>query len=498
MVVLTAGIFGVLTKRSLRQTVEAVVRDEIESVGDKASLEAQQPLSRWDAKALNSVTARALEHRLVASAMITDDHGETIALSVRGDPGVGDEAHTLALSATRGPLRTAIPVTVGGKRLGWSCRTPVWSGGSPSRLLGYVTVTGTDNEVGLITDAIPRAALLAGSAAVLVAGPLAVWAAAGLMRPVRRVAEAVKTLEQGQTPDPIAARGPREIRGLAGAFNAMAGSLTEAREYLEHSKAELEIAVQERTSQLVTINSVLEKQARAKNEFLRSVSHDLGAPLRNIAGMASLVLDEHADRLPPEAVQRLERITANVEIESTMLTELLELSRAAERTEHPSEICTATVADELARSLEHDLTARAIALTVLPGLPVLRVDRTDLWMLLQNLVDNAIKYMGDAPEKQITIAPWEDHGLSVRDTGPGIPEEDRPRVFRAFQRAAGCDSAPGRGVGLAVVRSITERWGATIELICPPGGGTRFEIRLPEHRVVRSQPEQAGQPSQPA
>ena len=486
LVVLGIGVFGALTHRELNRSLAAKVMSELEGITHRAALELQSPMSRWSGGEIEAVAQRAMSNRIVTSVSVTDVRGETVALHLREDAALAETSRALAVSAPHGGLVRAREVRRGNRRLGWGCRVTVWSQDEPARQLGHVTITCVEDSVDRVTAALPRAALVAGAASMVLAGPLAIWAASGLIRPVRRVAQAAEALERRERPEMLEVRGPREVRRLAASFNTMSASLAEAMDRLERSKADLEATVAERTRQLAAINTVLEKQAQAKNEFLRSVSHDLGAPLRNIAGMAALVLEQHADSLPPDAVHRLERITANVEIEHAMLSELLDLSRASERAERITRVSVLDAARELAASLGDDLRRRRIELVVDPSLPVLRVDRTDLWMLLQNLTDNALKYMGDATERRVEIRSVRGAsggpGFCVVDTGPGIPEPEHDRVFRVFQRASSRGSEPGRGVGLAVVQSIVDRWGGEIRLISAAGEGTTFEILLPVER----------------
>ncbi len=484
IVALTISLHAGLTHRAVSRAVEDAAMRELEGLGARAAMELAGPLERWDEGEIRRVVERMMTGQLLSSLTILDHRGDATLRRIRQD-GADERRRELAISAPSEPLRRAVRVRSGDEPLGWTCRTPVWSSGSPERLLGFIVVAGDDGSVRRAQAAVPSAALTAGALSVLLASPLAALGAARLVRPIRRVAQAAEALERGEDPGPLSSGGPRETRRLASSFNRMSGSLRAALGDLEAAKANLERKVEERTEQLATINAMLEDQVRAKNEFLRSVTHDLGAPLRNIAGMAELVLDENAGALPEEARRRLERITANVRIESDMLAELLELSRTVERAERVETIEVEGVARELSASLGDDLRRRRIELRIEPGLPTLRVDRTDLWMLLQNLTENAIKYMGDSPTRRVTIGPLAaglGAGFAISDTGPGIPEAERGRVFRVFERASTGRSESGRGVGLAVVRSIVERWSGNVTLECPPAGGSRFEVRVPASR----------------
>jgi signal transduction histidine kinase len=105
-------------------------------------------------------------------------------------------------------------------------------------------------------------------------------------------------------------------------------------------------------------------------------------------------------------------------------------------------------------------------------------DRVRLGEAVLNLVANAIQY--NRPDGRVTVT-LENGILAVADTGPGIPEEDRSRVFERFYRAdkARARNAGGAGLGLAITKSIVEAHGGTIEFTSTPGRGTEFTVALP-------------------
>jgi two-component system sensor histidine kinase MprB len=111
-----------------------------------------------------------------------------------------------------------------------------------------------------------------------------------------------------------------------------------------------------------------------------------------------------------------------------------------------------------------------LAPTVVEGVPE-RLGRA-----VDNLLDNAAKYSPDGTVVEIDLRGGV---LTVRDHGPGIPAADRPHVFDRFYRGSGARGRPGSGLGLAIVRQVAETHGGTIAVDEAPGGGTRFELRLP-------------------
>src|SRR5690606_37506705 len=124
---------------------------------------------------------------------------------------------------------------------------------------------------------------------------------------------------------------------LAGAFNQLADSICDHRQQLAHTNeqlaknnSDLEATVATRTMQLEAAASRLQAEIAKKEEFRRAISHDLNAPLRNIGGMVTMLMMKNKE-LSEDVLQRLERIKRNVEVETDLINELLELSRIKTR-----------------------------------------------------------------------------------------------------------------------------------------------------------------------
>jgi signal transduction histidine kinase len=200
--------------------------------------------------------------------------------------------------------------------------------------------------------------------------------------------------------------------------------------------------------------------------LLANCSHELRTPLTRI-NMALALLGEGMDprlqRTLKADIQEFDQL-----IEEILLASRLDAVTMPERTEEVDLL--ALVAEEAARD--------SIAVE---GSPVfVRADRTLLRRLVRNLIDNARRHGGDAaPEIRV------DHfdgsaTLAVRDRGPGVPAEERERIFEPFYRRAGfAESGRGSGLGLALVRQIARSHGG--DVACEPvdGGGSVFTVRLP-------------------
>jgi light-regulated signal transduction histidine kinase (bacteriophytochrome) len=268
----------------------------------------------------------------------------------------------------------------------------------------------------------------------------------------------------------------------------MAANLYNTQQQLKAANEDLEAKVQQRTGELQQLTERLQNELRDKDEFLRTVTHDLSAPLRNISGMASMLLMKYESNLNEDAVNKLHRISANVKVQSELINDLMELSRIRTRAGRREAVDMRQVVTKLADEMSYDLEHARIDLRIAPDLPTVYAERNRMRQLMQNLLDNAIKYMGDAPVRQVTIG-FSDEGESlhftVADSGPGIDEKDLPKLFHVFKRGIyGGHQVPGRGVGLASVKTIVECYGGKVWADSRKGEGATFHFTLDARQVA--------------
>jgi two-component system sensor histidine kinase KdpD len=226
-------------------------------------------------------------------------------------------------------------------------------------------------------------------------------------------------------------------------------------------------------------------QAQAlNNALLAAISHDYRTPLATIMGAATS-LETQSDKLSlaqrqqlaqgiVEEVSRLARLTDNT-------LQLARLGAPGMQLRCDWESAEEIVATALRRVRRRPEGSRVHA-HVEPGLPLLWCDALLVSQLLDNLVDNALKYSAaDAPVELLVHRAGADALLAVRDRGPGIEPAFRERVFEVFKRGdAGPQGArAGAGVGLAVCRAIAEAHAGSLKLRPRGHGGTAFEFRLP-------------------
>jgi len=292
-----------------------------------------------------------------------------------------------------------------------------------------------------------------------------------------------------------------EVGVLAHAFNQMAEGLQTYAEGLEHVVAERTEQLQHRTTQLEAKNGEL-------SDFLYIASHDLRAPLINLAGFSQALQDSVATldgllshsngtfpagaaaqwpQLKEDIVESLDFILRSTAKMDVLVNALLDLSRIDTRPHAQQAIDTRRVVEEIVGTFRFQIDERKISL-VLGSLPVVMGDPVRLNQVFSNLIDNAIKYMPKTGDARIEVG-CEEAGdayrFFVRDSGRGIRAEDHDKVFRLFTRLS-ANGVPGEGVGLAAVRKIIEKHGGQIGLTSELGMGSTFWFTLPRNAQAQS------------
>jgi PAS domain S-box-containing protein len=232
--------------------------------------------------------------------------------------------------------------------------------------------------------------------------------------------------------------------------------------------------------------------AEQRAAFVANVSHELRTPLHAVLGLTELLGDSE---LTTEQAEFVEGIRFEARRLHETVDDLLDYARieADGITLEPSAVDLAELVDSVLRRAAVSEFARGLTIDAAVGdeVPdVLRVDGHRLDQILTNLVGNAVKF---TPEGRVdlVIAVTADQQLvfEVADTGPGVPSEMRSAVFEPFAQVPGTVSAVGgTGLGLALVRGLVALMSGSVELDCPPTGGSVFRVRLPleagERRAV--------------
>jgi signal transduction histidine kinase len=269
-----------------------------------------------------------------------------------------------------------------------------------------------------------------------------------------------------------------ELEALARQFNEMAG-------HLEAERAGLERRVAERTAELEEKSRQLALASTHKSQFLANMSHELRTPLNAILGFAELLLDGVYGPLPPKTRQVVERVQANGAHLLGLINDVLDLSKieAGQLALTFDKYDLAATVRSVASATEPLAQAKSLALSTTIDGPLAPAtgDERRIRQVLLNLVGNAIKFTDSGSVKVVARQRDGEIEIDVSDTGPGIPETDRERIFEEFQQL---DSSPtrskgGTGLGLAISRRIAELHGGRIMLMSTLGRGATFRIVLP-------------------
>ncbi|HEX2071470.1 MAG TPA: HAMP domain-containing sensor histidine kinase [Thermoleophilaceae bacterium] len=298
----------------------------------------------------------------------------------------------------------------------------------------------------------------------------------------------------------VARRAMRPISGLTNAAREVARTRDPARTVLPRpvsndEVAELSTTLSEMLAELGAARSETEATLERQREFVADASHELRTPLTSILANLEL-LQEQLDRPGGPRDDAAAAEIADSALRSSqrmrrLVGDLLLLARAdADRRERPRPIDLAEVVREAAREAsavggDHPLT---LDLPDAPGTAVVEGTRDDLHRMALNLVENAFLHTPSGTPVVASVhrdAPSEGTGgdrvrLEVADRGPGVPADQRERVFERFARTEGDRSAVrGTGLGLSIVRAVAEAHGGSAAVRDADGGGALFEVELP-------------------
>ncbi len=240
----------------------------------------------------------------------------------------------------------------------------------------------------------------------------------------------------------------RVYRGGKVCFNAFLHDITtrkRAQEEIETLNAELHVRVSE-----------LEERNKALEAFSYSVSHDVRAPLRNIAGFSEILREEYARQLSPPAMDYLQRIQSNVARMQRLVDDLLRFARLGEQGLKLQRTDLDQIVRQVIASLESEVAGREVKFEV-GSLPSVECDPGLVTQVFWNLLANAVKFTRGGKNAVISVglsSQDDEDVLFVRDNGVGFDMKQAGKLFGAFQRLHRSDEFEGTGVGLATVQRI--------------------------------------------
>jgi two-component system phosphate regulon sensor histidine kinase PhoR len=227
----------------------------------------------------------------------------------------------------------------------------------------------------------------------------------------------------------------------------------------------------------------LQRLEQVRRDFIANASHELRTPLTSIRGFADTLLSK--DTTEEERRTYLQVILRNSQRLTNLMEDLLELSRIESRKVpmRPTEVDVIRTGRILVADLEPRLREARLRIEVrATGPGGAWADRRAVEQVIANLLDNAVKYTNPGGRIELSIAgEGEVVRVSVADTGIGIPEEDRGRIFERFYRVdkARSRALGGTGLGLSIVKHLVQAMGGDIWVESQVGKGTRFTFTLP-------------------
>jgi PAS domain S-box-containing protein len=236
--------------------------------------------------------------------------------------------------------------------------------------------------------------------------------------------------------------------------------------------------VEEKAEQLARAARALEASNQELDQFAYVASHDLKAPLRGIANLATWITEDLGDVASGEVQEHLELLQGRVHRMEGLIDGVLQYSRAGRVRQRPVRVDVGELVHEVV-----DLIAppESVRVQVDEGMPALWTERLPLQQVFMNLIGNAVKYAGgDAPLVQVSAREagdqWE---FAVRDNGPGIAPEYHERIFGIFQTLEARDKVEGTGIGLSIVRKLVESRGGRVWVESKMGAGSTFRFLWP-------------------
>ena len=260
---------------------------------------------------------------------------------------------------------------------------------------------------------------------------------------------------------------------------AVSGYAQDVTQHMEQQEAarrvqnELEKRVAQRTHQLSVINEELEA-------FSYSVSHDLRAPLRQIAGFAELLEGRLGGQLDDANAKHLQHILDNTRRMDGLIADLLQLARINQSGLLKTQVDLTALARDIVANLRSAHPGRAVEVE-LPAPTYAECDAGLMRIALDNLLGNAWKFTGRQAGARIQFGCFSRGACTVyfvRDNGAGFDMQNAERMFGAFQRFHRASDFPGTGIGLATVRRIVSRHGGQIWAESAPGQGATFYFTL--------------------
>ncbi|MBO8141312.1 MAG: HAMP domain-containing histidine kinase [Firmicutes bacterium] len=299
----------------------------------------------------------------------------------------------------------------------------------------------------------------------LVGAALAFGLYSAILKPLEQVMASIRRLGAGDLQARVRVQGSQELQELARAFNRMAEEMARRNEELHQVNAELSAAY------------------RAKSDFLAMIGHELKTPLHSVRGYCQLLLEGLDGPLTPEQRADIHAVLAAGNHLLSLIDNILNFNASGTDRVHRTRVALRALLSQAVDYVRPLAQRKGLELTVDPGdVDTVHVDETKVKQILINILHNAVKY---TPSGRIEVVVRRDVAGGVRveviDSGPGIPPQDRERIFEPFERLVPHEAGEqkGLGLGLSVARLYARAHGGDVSVTGGPEGGSRFVVTLP-------------------
>ncbi|WP_371627225.1 ATP-binding protein [Streptomyces sp. NBC_01116] len=315
----------------------------------------------------------------------------------------------------------------------------------------------------------------------------------GINRPLESLGADARIIAAGDFDHPITPTGPADLRRLSGEIDFMRRRLVRELAFTEEARLRLDA----QSADLQRSNAELE-------QFAYVASHDLQEPLRKVSSFTQLLQRRYGGQLDERADQYIDFAVDGANRMQILISDLLNFSRVGRVHNAQQSVDLDTVLDEALAALSVSVEETGATITH-DRLPSLVADPSQMVMLWQNLIGNAIKFHRPGESPRIHVTAVQEAGLwhfTVTDNGIGIPPEYAEKIFVIFQRLHTKDTYSGSGIGLAMCKKIVEFHGGTITIDPDYRNGTRMMFTLapepPQSPALSALPEATRANAEPA
>src|SRR4029079_15834935 len=268
--------------------------------------------------------------------------------------------------------------------------------------------------------------------------------------------------------------------------NALRDQLTERKlgeEALRRSRDEVDMKVKQRTGELGKINDDLQSVNKELETFAYSVSHDLRAPLRHIAGFTELLLKDAEPVLDDKSRRHITRILQSTSRMDSLVDDLLAFSRIGRAEPQKTTFNLEQLVKDAIREIAPDTQGRKIIWRI-GTLPICYGDPSLLQLVFSNLVSNAVKFTRTRPQAEIEIGSLnhtaDEPVVFIKDNGVCFDMKYKDKLFGVFHRLHSQEAFEGTGIGLATVQRIVDRHGGRVWAEALVNNGATFYVGLPK------------------